>query len=74
MSAKLRLQLAQTAGLLAPASLDFAVGGGVMHYTNDSRPALPADLEGLLSHAGAINSTIVHTEFYILTLRDNTHY
>ena len=42
--AAMRLALADT--LLAPASLTFAVGGGLMRYSN-SRPELSADLDGL---------------------------
>ena len=42
--AALRSQLADT--LLQSASLDFAVGGGVMYY-NRKRPALPTDLNAL---------------------------
>jgi hypothetical protein len=41
---EVRSQLAAT--LLAPVLLDFSVGGGVMRYSG-SRPALPADLQGL---------------------------
>ena len=62
MSVKLRLQLAEPMGLLAPASLHFEVGGGAMHYTKDSRPALPADLEGLLSPAGATQEQYIHSK------------
>lgn len=47
----LRTQLADT--LLA--SLDFAVGGGVMRYHND-RPALPDDLVGLSPGVGLLPS------------------